>query len=147
MTAPPAPLEVTTHVAARPETIFPYFTDPERYVQWMGTDAILDPSPGGTYRVHMRPGVESLGEFVDIDPPHRVVFTWGWVDHPVVPPGTTRVEVTLEPDGDGTLVRLVHYDLPTADTAAEHRQGWELYLSRLTITVTGGDPGPDPNAD
>lgn len=140
------PLEVTTHVAARPETIFPYLTDPDRYVQWMGTEATLDPVADGTYRVFMRDGVEARGQFVDVDPPHRVVFTWGWEGHPLVPPGSTRVEVTLEPDGDGTLVRLVHHDLPSDEETDQHREGWTLYLDRLATATTGGDPGPDPNA-
>ncbi len=140
------PLELTTRIDARPETIFPYFTDPDRYVQWMGTEATLHPEPGGAYRVSMRDGVEARGEFVEVNPPHRVVFTWGWEDHPLVPPGSTRVEVTLEPDGDGTLVRLVHHDLPSAEERDQHREGWSLYLDRLATTATGGDPGPDPNA-
>jgi uncharacterized protein YndB with AHSA1/START domain len=140
------PLEVTTHVAAPPDVVFPYFTDPERYAAWMGTDVTLSPTPGGTYRVRMRDGVEAAGEFVEVDPPRRVVFTWGWEGDPVVAPGSTRVEVTLEPDGDGTLVRLVHHDLPSDESRAHHRQGWEMYAARLATAATGGDLGPDPNA-
>lgn len=143
---PSFPLEVTAHIAASPDIVFPYFTDPDRYVQWMGTEATLDATPGGTYRVYLRPGVEALGEFVEVDPPRRLVFTWGWVDHPVVGPGSTRVEVLLEPDGDGTLVRLLHHDLPGPEAASEHREGWQLYLARLTTVTAGEDPGPDPNA-
>lgn len=140
------PLEVTTRIAAPPETVFPYFTDPARYVQWMGSEVDLDPTPGGTYRVRVRDGVEAAGEFVEVDPPRRVVFTWGWQGDPLVAPGSTRVEVTLEPDGDETVVRLVHHDLPGPEPRDHHRQGWELYLPRLALVVQGGDPGPDPNA-
>jgi uncharacterized protein YndB with AHSA1/START domain/GNAT superfamily N-acetyltransferase len=82
-------------VAAQPETVFPYFTDPGRYVEWMGSGATLEPVPGGSYRVLMRDSVEPVGEFVEIDPPHRLVFTWGWTHDRAVPPGTTRVVVTL----------------------------------------------------
>jgi uncharacterized protein YndB with AHSA1/START domain len=142
-----APLEVTTQIAAPPEVVWPYLTDPDRYALWMGTEAILSPISGGLYRVHMREGVEAVGEFVELDPPRRLVFTWGWQDHPVVPPGSTTVEVTLEATGDGTLVRLTHHGLPDPESAAHHRQGWETYLPRLALVVTGGDPGPDPNAD
>ena len=70
-------LEVSVHIAAHPETVFPYFTDPSRYTQWMGNQATLVPIPGGTYRVSMRDGVEVSGAFVEVDPPHRLVFTWG----------------------------------------------------------------------
>ncbi len=69
-------VEIRVHIAAQPETVFPYFTDPGRYVQWMGSDATLEPVPGGSYRVLMRDGVEAVGEFVEIDPPRRLVFTW-----------------------------------------------------------------------
>jgi len=68
-------VEVSLYIAAQPETVFPYFTDPGRYIQWMGSDATLQPVPGGAYHVYMQDGVEAVGEFVEIDPPRRVVFT------------------------------------------------------------------------
>lgn len=137
-------LEVSVHIAAAPETVFPYFTDPERYQQWMGTAVILDAVPGGTYRVGIRDGVAALGEFVEIDPPRRVVFTWGWTDRFAVAPGSTRVVVTLTEEDGGTRVVLRHYGLPD-DQVANHRAGWETYLGRLALRAAGGDPGPDPN--
>ena len=138
-------VEVSVYIAARPETVFPYFTDPGRYVQWMGRDAMLQPVPGGSYRVFMQDGVEAAGEFVEIDPPRRVVFTWGWTHDPAVPPGTTRVVITLHAEQDGTRVVLRHHDLPDDGQRDHHRKGWELYLGRLELRVRGGDPGPDPN--
>ncbi len=140
-------LEVSIHIAAEPETVFPYFTDPDRYVQWMGTTAVLDPVAGGQYRVHMRDGVETAGEFVEVDPPRRLVFTWGWTTNPGVPPGSSRVVVTLERDADGTRVVLRHHDLPDEPERTSHGQGWAMYLGRLAARVGGQDPGPDPNAD
>ena len=59
-------VEVTLHVAAQPETVFPYFTDPGRYAQWMGSDATLESVPGGCYRVRMRDGLDRI----DIDGDH-----------------------------------------------------------------------------
>lgn len=135
---------MTVAIAASPQTVVPYFPDPDRYVQWMGREATLEATSGGSYRVHVRDGVEAVGEFVEVDPPRRLVFTWDWEGDPVVAPGSTRVEVTLEPDGDGTLVRLRRHDLPTPDAADHHRQGWDLYLPRLATTVTGGDGGAGP---
>jgi uncharacterized protein YndB with AHSA1/START domain len=140
------PLEVSVHIAAHPEIVFGYFTDPARYTRWMGRRATLNPVPGGTYRVDMREGVTAAGEFVELDPPHRLVFTWGWTQDPSVPPGSTRVEVTLTVEDGGTRVVLRHYDLPDQEQADHHRKGWELYLARLGIRAAGGDPGPDPNA-
>ena len=139
-------VEVSVHVAAQPETVFPYFTDPGRYAQWMGSDATLEPVPGGCYRVRMRDGVEAAGEFVEVDPPHRLVFTWGWTHDHAVPPGATRVVITLHAENGGTRVVLRHHDLPDQDQRGHHRNGWELYLGRLSLRIRGIDPGPDPNA-
>lgn len=140
-----APVEVTVHITASPEIVFRYFTDPTRYVQWMGAQATLEPIPGGLYRVEMRDGVTAAGEFVEVDPPHRIVFTWGWVDDDAVPPGSTRVVVTFEAEDGGTRVVLHHHDLPNDGQREHHRTGWHLYLDRLAARAAGADPGPDPN--
>lgn len=145
MTAPEV-LEVSVHIGADPETVFAYFTDPSRYVLWMGTDATLEPEPGGTYRVFMRDGVETAGEFVEVDPPRRLVFTRGWTDSEHVPPGSTRVEVTFAAEAGGTRVVLRHHDLPSDEQRTHHGAGWQMYLSRLANRAAGDDPGPDPNA-
>ena len=142
----PRPLEVSVHIAARPEIVFAYFTDPTRYTQWMGSHATLEPVPGGTYRVSMRDGVQAAGAFIEIDPPHRLVFTWGWTHDHAVAPGSTRVVVTFEEEDGGTRVVLHHHDLPDDTQRDHHRKGWELYLARLAVLAIGGDPGPDPNA-
>jgi uncharacterized protein YndB with AHSA1/START domain len=133
------------HIAARPDIVFAYFTDPARYVQWMGSHATLEPVLGGAYRVRMRDGVETIGQFIEIDPPNRLVFSWGWTHDQAVPPGTTRVVVTLHNEDGGTRVVLRHYDLPDDGQRAHHRAGWQTYLQRLSVRVAGGAPGPDPN--
>lgn len=137
-------------IAARPETVFEFFTDPEKQVLWMGRRAELDPRPGGIYRVEISDQIVGSGEFLEVHAPSRVVFSFGWEGQEAgqaehgVPPGSSRVEVTLAPEGEGTLVRLRHLDLP--EQAREmHGQGWQLYLDRLQIAATGGDPGSDPN--
>lgn len=144
-------VEREVRIAARPETVFEFFTDPEKMIRWKGRRAELDARPGGTYRVEINDQAVALGEYVEVDPPGRIVFTWGWEgqeggqgEH-AVPPGSSRVEITLEPHGDGTLVRLRHLDLP-AESRELHGQGWDLYLGRLTAAASGGDPGPDPNS-
>jgi len=133
-------------IAAAPQTVFAYFVDPEKMVRWIGTRVDIEAQPGGVYSVDMNPLIRARGEYVEIVPHSRVVFTFGWLGDDVVPPGSSTVEVTLTPDGDGTHVRLVHRGLMTAEMRAQHRNGWDLYLSRLAITAGGGDPGPDPNA-
>ena len=134
------------HVAAPPETVFSYFTDPARYVQWMGDAATLDPAPGGTYRVSMRDGVQAAGEFVEVEPPRRLVFTWGWTHDHAVAPGSTRVVVTFHEEDGGTRIVLRHYDLPDRRTARPPpRPAGTSTSQRLAIRGAGGDPGADPN--
>jgi uncharacterized protein YndB with AHSA1/START domain len=138
--------EVLQHeirIDARPETVFPYFTDPARIVRWKGRSATLDPRPGGVYRVEINDVAVARGEYLEVEPPVRVVFTWGWEGQPVQP-GSTTVEIDLIPDGDGTIVRLTHRGLPP-DELDPHRKGWDHYLGRLGQAASGGDPGPDPH--
>ena len=113
----------------------------------MGIDAALDPVPGGEYRVGMRGGVQASGVFLEIDPPRRVVFTWGWTGDHRVPPGTTRVVVTLSAADCGTLVVLRNHGLPNDEQRTQHRGGWLLYLGRLHIRAAGGDPGRTRTAE
>lgn len=143
----PDVLEVSVHIAADPQTVFAYFTDPRRYVRWMGTDAKIEPEPGGLYRVFMRDGVETAGHFLEVDPPRRLVFTWGWSDDENVPPGSTRVEVSFTAEDGGTRLVLRHHDLPTQAQRAHHGAGWQMYLGRLAVRLVGQDPGSDPNAE
>ena len=72
------------------------------------------------------------------------MFTFGWESEgSAVPPGSTTVEVTLEPDGDGTRVRLVHSGVPDGIRAGS-TEGWDHYLPRLVVAAEGGIPEPDP---
>jgi uncharacterized protein YndB with AHSA1/START domain len=129
-------IEREVRVAARPETVFAYFTDPHRYVTWKGHRAELDPRPGGVFRVVFENQDVARGEFVELEPHRRLVFTWGWEaeGHPI-PPGSSEVEVTLVPDGDGTLVRLVHRGLPE-EAVPQHAEGWDFFLPRLVEAVS-----------
>jgi uncharacterized protein YndB with AHSA1/START domain len=171
MAAAPSETSVVEHevrIAARPETVFEFFTDPAKMVQWMGAEATLDPRPGGVCRIvfkmpdpiiefigagfaesrasRLRPdGVNPvLGEFVEVDPHRRIAFTWGYEKELfAMPPQSTAVEVILTPDGEGTILRLIHRRLPTG-AAAFHYAGWDHFLPRLALAAGGGDPGPDP---
>jgi uncharacterized protein YndB with AHSA1/START domain len=134
-------VEVTVHIRADRAVVFSYFIDPERYVEWMGHDATIEPVPGGTYRVRMREGIEALGEFVSVDPPRRLEFTWGWRNDDEVPPGSSRVVVTLTEEDGGTRVVLRHHDLPTDRQRDHHKEGWTLYLERLVSHCSGAGRG------
>lgn len=140
--------EVEIRIAASPETVFDFFTDPDKMIQWMGRSAELDPRAGGTLRCDINGRDVARGEYVEIDRPNRIVFTWGWEgEEPTVAPGGSTVEVLLARDGQGTQLRLVHSDLPSAESAEHHSQGWRHYAERLTVVAAGGDPGADPWQD
>ncbi len=140
-------VEVETRVEAPPHVVFGYFTEPELYARWQGLSAELDPRPGGVYRVRMRSGLAVRGEFVEVERPRRLVFTWGWEGDDSLPPGSSTVEVTFEPDGEATIVRLRHRGLPEEASAGLHEKGWRHYLGRLGVAGAGGDAGPDPALD
>jgi uncharacterized protein YndB with AHSA1/START domain len=130
-------------IEATPATIWPFLTEPDELVQWHGTVAEIDPRPGGIYRVLVAGQFQSAGEYVEVVPMKKVVFTFGWeADGHSIPPGSTTIEITLHPEGDKTRVRLVHSGLPD-DAVDDHGRGWALYLERLAVRVAGGDPGPD----
>jgi len=73
------------------------------------------------------------------------VFTWGFEGNAELPPGSSTVEVTLQADGDGTIVRLHHDRLPTSVSREQHAIGWQHSVDRLAIAAAGGDPGLDWN--
>jgi uncharacterized protein YndB with AHSA1/START domain len=135
-------VELTVRLDAAPDEVFGFLTDAERYVRWQGVKAELDPRPGGVYRVWMDADTVARGEYVEIDPPRRLVFTWGWEGNADVPPGSTTVELSLEAEGDGTVLSLRHMGLPDGETAAMHEEGWRFFTDRLSTAVRGGDPGP-----
>ena len=139
-------VEVERRIAAPREEVFAFLTDPDKYTKWMGVAAEFDPRPGGVYRVRMNRDRVALGEYVEVDPPSRVVFTWGWEGDVAVPPGSTTVEITLREDGDFTILRLRHSGFTTHEAAASHREGWPMYVERLSVAATARDPGPDPTA-
>jgi uncharacterized protein YndB with AHSA1/START domain len=145
------PTEVTREItiAAPPEIVWAFLVDEGKAARWMGQAAELDARPGGLYRVQVVPGHTARGEFVELDPPRRLVYTWGWEADgdgtpSAVPPGSTTIEVELEPAGASTLVRFSHRDLPSAEAARSHAEGWDHYLPRLTTAAQGADPGRDP---
>jgi uncharacterized protein YndB with AHSA1/START domain len=136
------PIEREIRIAASPETVFSFLVEPDRMVRWKGRQAELDPRPGGVYRVDIDGNNVARGEYVEVEPPTRVVFTWGWEsDGNPVPPGSSTVEVSLEPDRDGTILRLTHRGLPP-EAREIHEQGWDQFLPRLATAAGGEDPGP-----
>jgi uncharacterized protein YndB with AHSA1/START domain len=129
------------------EQVFDMFTDPSRLVTWIGLSADLQARPGGRFRFEITPGQFCEGQYVVVDRPHRLVFTWGWTDPGFgLPPGTSRVEVTLTSAHDGagrTRLRLVHTGL-AGDLGVLHEDGWSRFLARLAAMVDGRGPAAYP---
>ena len=105
---------------------------------------MLEPWPGGKYAVNVSGREPVSGKVLEIIPERRLVFSWGWEDGSLpLSPGQSTVEITLQPDGEGTRLRLTHNGLPP-DIRAFHRRGWDYALPRLAAVAAGRDPGPDP---
>jgi uncharacterized protein YndB with AHSA1/START domain len=130
-----ATIVATEHIEATPEVVFPYFTDPALIVTWIGERARLDPRPGGVFELDMGE-VAAHGSYLIVEPPHRVVFSWGIPGNDALPPGGSTVEVVLTPDGDDTMVVLTHRSLP-ATHLDSHRTGWEHRLGLLRDAAVG----------
>jgi len=132
-------------IKASPETIFPFLVDSERMKRWKGVEATLEPHPGGIFRVNVTGKSVAAGEYVVVDPPRRVVFTWGWEGDEHVPPGSSTVEITLTGDGEETVVTFTHRDLPQ-EAGEGHAEGWDHFLPRLAEVAEERDPGPTPGS-
>jgi uncharacterized protein YndB with AHSA1/START domain len=130
---------------APPEEVFRHLTDPAAMIRWMGQHAALTPVPGWAFEVDIN-GVPVRGRYLEIDPPRRVLVSWGVAGNAGMPPGATRVEFTLTPIPTGTRLRLVHSGL-TSGQEEIHAAGWQHFLARLIYAAAGDDPGPDPWQD
>ena len=125
-------------IDAAPETVFVLLTDPTQMQSWFAEQVEADPRPGGIFRISGPIGVSIEGTYLEVVPNRKVVFTWGGVEG--LTPGQSTVEFLLEPDGDGTLVRLRHYGLP-GSTVESHRAGWlHSGLAKLKDAAEGRRP-------
>ena len=136
------PVSATIYINAPPQRVYEYFTRPEAIITWMGDYAHLDPTPGGRFELDVQ-GAPVRGRFLHLDPPHRLIISWGYAGSEQLPPGASTVEVRLSAEDGGTRVELQHHDLPPTEHPG-HASGWNHYLARLEITADGHDPGPDP---
>ena len=131
--------ETEKWIDAPPETLWEYFTDPAKMVRWHGAEAELDPRPGGTWRCSFPDGSVARGEFVELDRPNFLAYTWGfeefaekqvygWENTNSTPPGGSRVEVTLTPSRGGTLLSIRHFGFQPNEPV---RDGWGYFLGML----------------
>jgi uncharacterized protein YndB with AHSA1/START domain len=136
------PVIASVHIDAPPERVYEYFTRAEAIVAWMGDYALVEAEPGGRFTVDVK-GAPVRGRFLVLDPPRRLLISWGYAGSDRLPPGASTVEIRLTAERGGTRVELEHRDLP-AEERPGHVSGWTHYLARLAAAGSGRDPGPDP---
>lgn len=136
MTTTPLPhsLDRTITIRARRETVFCYFTDSLRWAKWWGAGSMIDPEVGGKVFVRHPNAVEAAGEVVEIDPPSRIVFTYGFASGEPIAVGASLVTVTLEDDAEGTRLNL-HHQFADPEARDHHVQGWRYQLSVFSNVV------------
>jgi uncharacterized protein YndB with AHSA1/START domain len=134
--------ETTLFIEAAPDRVFDHFVQPELLVRWMGDFARLQAVSGGVFSVDIN-GVLIRGTFLTVDRPNLIEIAWGEAGNEAMPPGSTRLRISLEAAPSGTALLLQH-SLPRPAEAEKHAVGWQHFLGRLSILAAGGDPGADP---
>lgn len=121
-------LVLTIDIAAQPDTVFQFLSDPELFKQWMGPGALLS---SDQLTVHYPTGETARGTVRELVPNQRIVFGWGYDQHTHgLAPDSTTVTIELEPIPLGTRVTLRHSGLDEAQQS-EHKKGWTYYLAQL----------------
>jgi uncharacterized protein YndB with AHSA1/START domain len=127
-------LDRTLSLAARRETVFSFFTESERWEAWWGAGSRIDPRPGGEARIRYPNGIEAGGVVLEVSPPHRLVFTFGFLSGEPIPLGASRVTIELIEAAPGTLLRLRH-EFAEATVRDAHVQGWRYQLALFANLV------------
>ena len=140
-----AEVRVTRRFEAPPERVFDAWLAPDSVGRWLFAtpDGVMervevDPRVGGRFRIDERRGselAEHFGQYLEIDRPRRLVFSFAAIRDS----GYTKVTVTIVPDGNGSLLTLVHeMDPKWADYEDRTREGWTKILKGLAETLERG---------
>lgn len=137
-------LDITRTLAFPVERVWRAVTDPVALAAWFwpqrfAPTADVDLRVGGRYRIDgPAVGMAVSGEYVVVEAPGRLVFTWQWDGEST----ETLVTIDLTATGDGgTLLALRHERFPDGEAAQQHGQGWHDCLDRLPGWL-GGRPTP-----
>jgi uncharacterized protein YndB with AHSA1/START domain len=135
------------HIAVPPERVFQALIDPHQVLQWWGqagmyrcTEFTADVRPGGRWRAAGAGGqtgaFEASGEYLEIDPPRLLVYTWvaNWTGDV-----QTTVRWELAPSGAGTLVRIRHRALAARPDLAQSYRGWSSILGGIQAFLERGE--------
>jgi uncharacterized protein YndB with AHSA1/START domain len=134
-------LEIKRFINAPPARVYKAWTDPAELQRWFGPEDVrtikidADVRVGGKYRwdLQKQDGEEwsCLGEYRELVPGKKIVFTWKWDDDENWAEHNSVVTVELSDRGGGTEVRLVHEKLPSEESRDRHNEGWNSVLDRL----------------
>jgi len=137
-TATKPSLTIKRRLKAPPAKVFAAWIDPQKVMLWMGHGEIkalraeCDVRVGGRYRWVMRaPGGEEhdvSGSYREIVADKKLVFTWAWK---TTPERESLVTVLLKPDGDGTLLTVIHEHFFDEDARDRHQSGWNGALDKM----------------
>lgn len=127
-------LNRTIQIDAPRPIVFAFFLDTTRWASWWGPGSTIDPHPGGRASICFPGGVEVTGEVLEINEPERFVFTYGFASGTPIPPGGSRVTITLEAVSGGTRLHLLH-EFADERVRDEHVQGWRFQLSLFANAV------------
>jgi DNA-binding transcriptional ArsR family regulator/uncharacterized protein YndB with AHSA1/START domain len=131
-------LALEVHVAAAPEQVFALLTKDSAIATWLARQVRTEPHPGGIFHLSNQSGLNIVGEYLHLDSPHQVSFSWGGLDG--MDPGESLVEWLLEADPEGTRLRLRHHNLPTS-TVPHYRNLWRhSALPKLCQSAEGRAP-------
>jgi uncharacterized protein YndB with AHSA1/START domain len=134
-------LRLERRFAAEPPAVFDALTDPDVLRRWWAVDpddrtaeVEVDARPGGRYRLTMKSpdGSQRLtvgGEYREVEPPSRLVFTWRWETPDAAP--ETLVTIELAAREDGTELVLLHEGFVNAEEQAKHEHGWGAVFDTL----------------
>jgi uncharacterized protein YndB with AHSA1/START domain len=135
------------------QAVFEAWTNPEVLRRWWASqpgwqaaDAEVDLRVGGRYRLSMhdpdsRATHTVVGEYREVSPPERLVYTWSWEGDPPEMDGSAHTLVTVEfvESGDLTIVLLAHEGFATDHARDQHSSGWNGCLDNLDRRVFGSD--------
>jgi uncharacterized protein YndB with AHSA1/START domain len=132
-------------VPASPSRVFTAFAEPHELAKWWGPKGFtsreidLDLLVGGRYRIAMQPPEGELfhltGELVEVDPPHRLSYTFRW-EEPTPDDRETVVTLALREMNGSTEVTVEQGVFATEERLALHTQGWTEGLERLYELVS-----------
>ena len=131
----PYRLDRSVVIHAPRENVFRFLTDTGRWAKWWGAGSTIDARPGGALLIRYPDGTEATGEVIELKPPERMSFTYGFVKGEPIAPGGSLVTIQLEPHRFGTQVQLTH-EFAEEPVRGLFLQGWRYQLALFSNVVT-----------